>query len=188
VHLFLATCQPSSCGASTAQCVLTDLQIFNSGRYGPCLQSARPELCRRGEVLRRWRAGRGGVRPASTGAAGAGRVVRGESHRPGGGRALPGDPDVGEPVTPRADRRRRVGAGLERPRWGLHRLDRIELVGVWQQPDAASRQRQAERLSARGPRIHLKHVQIASCAEVQVVHTRYRATAGVYGRVRQRSR
>jgi hypothetical protein len=34
VHLFLATCQPSSCGASTAQCVLTDLQIFNSGRYG----------------------------------------------------------------------------------------------------------------------------------------------------------
>src|SRR3954468_5666653 len=38
-------------------------------------------------------------------------------HRPGGGRALPGDPDVGQPVASRAERRRPGGAGVEGSRW-----------------------------------------------------------------------
>src|SRR3954447_8244939 len=40
---------------------------------------------------------------------------RGRGHRPGGGRPVPGDPNVGQPLAPRAGRRRSPGADLERP-------------------------------------------------------------------------
>src|SRR3954454_1973897 len=61
------------------------------------------------------RADRRGLRPARTGAAGRRGVDRGGRHPTGGGRPVPGDPDVGEPLAPRAGRRRTPGVGLQGP-------------------------------------------------------------------------
>src|SRR3954470_14870484 len=64
------------------------------------------------------RPGRGEARPPRAGADGGGRGDRRGGHRPGGGRALRSDPDVGQSVAPRADRRRPGGAGLHGAWWG----------------------------------------------------------------------
>src|SRR5215218_8578951 len=68
---------------------------------------------RRDEVSRWWRADRRAAGPARAGAAGRGRVDRGRGQRPGGGPAVAGDADVGEPVATGAGRRWAGGAGLE---------------------------------------------------------------------------
>src|SRR3954465_10454335 len=48
---------------------------------------------------------------------------RGGGHRPGGGRPVPGDPDVGQPLAPGAGRRWSAGAGLEGSRRGALQVD-----------------------------------------------------------------
>src|SRR3954452_480182 len=81
----------------------------------PADNPARRALCQNHEVRPGWWADRRGVRPAGAGAAGSRGVDRGGRHRPGGGRALPGDPDVGQPLAAGAGRRRAPGADLQGP-------------------------------------------------------------------------
>jgi len=74
---------------------------------------ARGALCRRHQVSRWRRADRGAAGPPGAGAAGRGRDDRGRRGRPGGRQAVPGIPDVGEPVAAGAGIRRPGGAGFQ---------------------------------------------------------------------------
>jgi hypothetical protein len=72
-------------------------EIFNGGV--PALVTvAHHALCRSHEVSRWRRADRRGTGPPRAGAAGRGGADRGRRQRPGGGQAVPGVADVGEPV------------------------------------------------------------------------------------------
>src|SRR6266704_4809576 len=71
------------------------------------------ELCRRHEVSRWRRPGRGGAGPPGAGAAGRRGDDRGRGQRPGGREAVPGLADEREPVAAGAGGRRPGGAGLQ---------------------------------------------------------------------------
>src|SRR5258708_7311042 len=77
-------------------------------------QPAPGELCRRHEVSRWRRPGRGGAGPPGAGAAGRRGDDRGRGRRPGGRETVPGLADVGEPGATGAGGRRPRSAGLER--------------------------------------------------------------------------
>ena len=88
------------------------LTIFNSGGYWSS-HPAPGELCRRHEVSRWRRPGRGGAGPPGAGAAGRGGDDRGRGQRPGDREAVPGVADEREPVAAGAGGGRPGGAGLQ---------------------------------------------------------------------------